>query len=128
MNIKNIIIGKVQTPKNGSGDIWDEKDNHIADACGWGRFQYQENGEKKLDYLASFIVDAINEKISNKDEVIPSLKNKLSPFWNLVELLLVDDNELPEDSDAYSLLIQKEAIKCRDNREKIISLLNSLNS
>ena len=66
MDIEKIIIGKVRTSKNGSGDIWDEENNHIADARGWGRFQYDDDGDKKHDFLASFLVDAINEKLDRK--------------------------------------------------------------
>ena len=70
MDIEKIIIGKVRTPKNGSGDIWDEENNHIADARGWGRFQYEDDGDKKHDFLANFIVDAINEKLDREQRGI----------------------------------------------------------
>ena len=63
MKITEIIKGKVRTPKNGSGDIWDEDNNHIADARGWGRFGYMDNGDKIHDKLAEFLVEAINEKL-----------------------------------------------------------------
>ena len=63
MDIKEIIKGKVRLIPNGSGDIWDEENNHIADARGWGRFQYMKDGDKIHDKLTQFIVDAINEKL-----------------------------------------------------------------
>ena len=71
MKITQIIKGKVKTPLNGSGDIWDEENNHIADARGWGRFQHLENGDKIHDQLTAFIVDAINEKLESEKAEIP---------------------------------------------------------
>tara|TARA_R110000772_G_scaffold147627_1_gene258077 strand:- start:146 stop:505 length:360 start_codon:yes stop_codon:yes gene_type:complete len=70
LTIEEIIIGKVQTPKNGCGEILDEKNNHIADARGWGRFQDENDGDKKHDFLANFLVDAINEKLDRKQRGI----------------------------------------------------------
>ena len=63
MDIKEIIKGKVRWFKNGSGEIMDEDNNHIADARGWGRFQYMKDGVQKHDYLTAFITEAINEKL-----------------------------------------------------------------
>lgn len=67
MDIKKIIIGKVKAIEGGSGDIWDEENNHIADARGWGRFQYMEDGDKIHDSLTQFIADAINEKLEREE-------------------------------------------------------------
>ena len=63
MTITEIIKGRVKTYQNGAGDIWDEENNHIADARGWGRFQHLDNGDDIHDKLTAFIVDAINEKL-----------------------------------------------------------------
>ena len=67
-----------------------------------------------------------NLHLKQKEEIIPNIQNKLSPFWNLIEMLLIDDEDLPEDAYAYSLLIQKEAFKCRDNQKLILRLLDFL--
>lgn len=70
MNIKDIIKGRVRFDGVSDGAILDEENNHIADARGWGRFQYMEDGYKIHDQLANFISDAINEKLDRIDGVI----------------------------------------------------------
>ena len=63
--------------------------------------------------------------MKNRD-VVASIKNKLGPFWTLVDLLLIDDELLPEDVDKYSELIQDTAEKCRDNQDILIQELNKI--
>ena len=63
--------------------------------------------------------------MSNED-LKASIRNKLSPFWALVDLLLVDDDDLPEDADAYSKLIEDTAYKCRENQDLIIQELEKV--
>lgn len=64
MEIQKLIIGKVRSI--GDGMIFDEDENHIADARGWGRYQYMDDGEKIHDEVTNFIVDAINEKLDRQ--------------------------------------------------------------
>ena len=59
-------------------------------------------------------------------DVVASIKNKLGPFWTLVDLLLIDDGLLSENVDKYSELIQDTAEKCRDNHDILIQELNKI--
>lgn len=102
LDIKNIISGKVRVTPNGSGDIWDEDNNHIADARGWGRFQYQEDGDKKHDFLAKFIVDAINEKLDR-------LENGEPPR---AIVIVSDDSLVGED---LAKMVESGKIEVRDH-------------
>lgn len=63
MDIRDFITGKVRFDGYSDGAIFDEDNNHIADARSWGRISKLENADKKHDFLTNFIVDAINEKL-----------------------------------------------------------------
>ena len=71
MDIREFIKGEVRWITNGSGDIWDEENNHIAVARGWGHIQYLDNPDKKLDSLTNFITEAINEKLARDENKKP---------------------------------------------------------
>lgn len=91
MDITDIIKGKVKLIPGGSGDVWDEDNNHIADARGWGRFQYEgEEGVKKHDFLTQFIVDAINEKLQRLNKPI-IINQRLGKAQQLIEQLAAHD-------------------------------------
>lgn len=59
-------------------------------------------------------------------DIVASVKNKLGPFWTLVDLLLIDDELLPENAEKYFELIQDTAEKCRDNQDVLINELNKI--
>ncbi|NRB65573.1 MAG: hypothetical protein HRU40_21575 [Saprospiraceae bacterium] len=62
----------------------------------------------------------------SNQQIKADLRGALSPFWNLVQMMLIDDEDLPEDQMAYAKLLQDEAERCRDKKEKIIQLIDSI--
>lgn len=62
-------------------------------------------------------------KPKNKD-VVPQIKNLLTPFWFLTYLMTIKNEEPPKGE--HFKLIQREVEKCVANKDKIIELLNSI--
>jgi Ni2+-binding GTPase involved in maturation of urease and hydrogenase len=62
----------------------------------------------------------------SKEDIVADIRNKLGPFWALIDIMLIDDEDLPEDQDAYSQLMQDTAFKCRENQDLITSKLDEL--
>ena len=100
--------------------------------------QFDPEGDKPKDgYYDSDEVTWCEDRINKGDveyalssnlneEKIASLKNRLSPFWNLFQLMLLEKEDLPSDPDKYAKLMEREAIKCKKNQNEIIALLNSI--
>ena len=94
---------------------------------GWRtRRYYNQIIEKQLSNqidliteLANFKQDVLNEIHKKQSIKIASIKNKLSPYWNLVAML---DDGLSKDDP----LIKVEAKKIKSNESKIIDLLDSI--
>jgi hypothetical protein len=59
-------------------------------------------------------------------DVVADIKNKLGPFWTLVDIMLVDDGNMPEDAIEYAEMMQDTAIKCRKNQGHILAKLNEI--
>ena len=109
--------------------VMDSNGDLVLDVRSWGRLE--KYGEKRAammqDYMGLLIAELLNKFLlqSNEDQKA-SIRNKLGPFWSLVDLLLVDDDDLPNDADAYSKLIEDTAYKCRENKDLIIQELEKV--
>lgn len=66
MDIKNYFEGGVYFDE-GSGYLFDQKGNMIAEVRGWGRIQHlfktAEEAAQFQDKIGAFIAEAINEKL-----------------------------------------------------------------
>ena len=59
-------------------------------------------------------------------DIVADIRDKLSPFWCLVDTMLLEDDQLPQDMSEYVSLMEETAIKCRENQELITSKLDEL--
>ena len=60
------------------------------------------------------------------DQIQADLRGALSPFWNLVELMLLEPEHLPEDEEKYAQLLEDEAKRCKALQPKIINLIDAI--
>lgn len=134
IKIQDIIKGKVRLLHQETGWDWivDEQGNLIADITQFYDLQKEKNLKLK-NLKINFIVDAINEKLirdeakdTNNKEIVASIKNKLSPFWLLSDLITLENKDLPHDKESYFESMRDAAIKAVKNQNKIIELLNKI--
>lgn len=64
--------------------------------------------------------------MTKNEQIKADLRGALSPFWNLVALMTMPDETLPEDKRAYVEAMEQEAFQCVKQQERILALINSI--
>lgn len=146
MEIDKFINGKVSYDKEGQY-FWIHGDSNgiqmLAELRGFGAIQnmFVKKGIIDMDAaslfqdeIGKFIAEAINEKMQRSKQIhspnekdseidFPDIRNKLTPFKNLIALLK-DANTIFHTDERIQDLIEKEIEQCNKNIEYLSNRSN----